>query len=117
MIFEMRFQILALAASLAASTLAGYAVSETQTSSPANLEKFAAIRDASQWPATIFTDFGNEMAWEGKAPADNCAPPSEQVHRGNGLLEGLSHRISQSNLEGNLAGLNGAPGKTACPAP
>jgi hypothetical protein len=31
MIFEMRFQILALAASLAVSTLAGYAVSETPT--------------------------------------------------------------------------------------
>jgi hypothetical protein len=117
MIFEMRFQILALAASLAVSTLAGYAVSETPTASPANPERFAAVSDARQWSATIFTEFGNEKAWEDQAPADHCGPPSEQLHHGNGLLEGLSHRISQSNFKGNLEGLNGAPGKTSCPAP
>jgi hypothetical protein len=117
MIFEMRFQILALAASLAVSTLAGYAVSETPTASPANPERFAAVTDTRQWSATIFTEFGNEKAWEDQAAADHCGPPSEQLHHGNGLLEGLSHRISQSNFKDNLEGVNGAPGKTSCPAP
>jgi hypothetical protein len=113
MIFEMRFQILALAASLTASTLAGYALAVPPTASPASPERFAAVTDAGQWSATIFTEFGNEKAWEDQAPADNCGPPSQELHHGIGLLEGLSHRISQSNLEG----LNGAPGKTSCRAP
>jgi hypothetical protein len=117
MIFEMRFQILALAASLAASTLAGYALAVHPTASPASAERFAAVTDAGQWSATIFTEFGNEKAWEDQAPADHCGPPSEELHHGIGLLEGLSHRISQSNFTGNLEGLNGAPGKTSCPAP
>ncbi len=110
MIFEMRFQILALAASLAVSTLAGYAVSDTPTASPANPERFAAVTDAGQWSATIFTEFGNEKAWEDQAPAENCGPPGEELHHGIGLLQGLSHRVSQNNLKG----LNAAPGKTSC---
>ena len=110
MILEMRFQILALAASLTASTLAGYALAVPPTASPASPDRFAAASDSSQWAATIFTEFGNEKAWEDQAPADNCGPPGEELHHGIGLLEGLSHRISQSNLEG----LNGAPGKTSC---
>ena len=117
MIFEMRFQILALAASLTASALAGYALAVPPTAPPASPERFAAVTDAGQWSATIFTEFGNEKAWEDQAPADHCGPPSEQLHHGNGVLEGLSHRISQSNFKGNLEGLNGAPGKTSCPAP
>ena len=117
MIFEMRFQILALAASLTASTLAGYALAVPPTAPPASPERFAAVTDAGQWSATTFTEFGNEKAWEDQASADHCGPPSEQLHHGNGLLEGLSHRISQSNFKGNLEGLNGAPGKTSCPAP
>jgi hypothetical protein len=128
MIFEMRFQILALAASLTASTLAGYALAVPPTASPANMDRFAAISDASRWSATIFTEFGNEMAWEDKAwedkawedrirkdntPADNCAPLRGNARNGNRLLEGLVRRISQ----GGSKGWTGAPGKAACRAP
>lgn len=83
----MRFQILALTASLAASTFAGYLFAAPPTASPASPARFAAVSNASQWSATIFTEFGNEMAWETAsedkawkdlaqkdlAPADICA--------------------------------------------
>jgi hypothetical protein len=113
MIFEMRFQILALAASLAVSTLAGYAVSETPTASLASPDRFAAASDSSQWAATIFTEFGNEMAWQDEARINRCAASTEAAHHGNGLLEALIHQVSQDSPNRGA----GAPGKTACSAP
>ena len=122
MIFDMRFQILALAASLTASTLAGYAVAVPPAAPLANPDRFAAIGDARRWSATIFTEFGNEMAWEEKAWQDKawqdktpgqCASLRDNARSGGGLLEGLVHRVSQ----GGPADRAGASGTTACKAP
>jgi hypothetical protein len=127
MIFDMRFQILALAASLTASTLAGYAVAVPPAAPLANPDRFAAIGDAGRWSATIFTEFGNEMAWEEKAWQDKawqdkawqdkapgqCASLRDNARSGGGLLEGLVHRVSQ----GGPAGRAGTAGTTACKAP
>jgi hypothetical protein len=118
MIFDMRFQILALAASLTASTLAGYAVAVPPVAPLANPDRFAAIGDAGRWSATIFTEFGNEMAWEekawqDKAAAGQCASLRDHARSGGGLLEGLVHRVSQ----GGPADRAGASGTTACKAP
>jgi len=127
MIFDMRFQILALAASLTASTLAGYAVAVPPAAPLANPDRFAAIGDAGRWSATIFTEFGNEMAWEEKAWQDKawqdkawqdkapgqCASLRDNARSGGGLLEGLVHRVSQ----GGPADRAGASGTTACKAP
>jgi hypothetical protein len=102
MIFEMRFQILALAASLAVSTLAGYVLAIPPSATPAKPDRFAAIGDVSQWPATIFTEFGNEMAWEiaWEETAERCvAPPREVAHGGNGLLDRLVHRVSEDSRD------------------
>ena len=60
----MRFQILALMISLAVSTLAGYALAVPPTASRASPDRFAAVSDPGQQSAAIFTEFGNEMAWE-----------------------------------------------------
>lgn len=117
MIFDMRFQILALAASLTASTLAGYVLAVPPAAPLANPDRFAAIGDAGRWSATIFTEFGNEMAWEDKAWQDkapaHCASLRDHARSGGGLLEGLVHRVSQ----GRPAGRAGAAGTTACKAP
>jgi hypothetical protein len=132
MIFDMRFQILALAASLTASTLAGYAVAVPPAAPLANPDRFAAIGDAGRWSATIFTEFGNEMAWEEKAWQDKawqdkawqdkawqdkapgqCASLRDNARSGGGLLEGLVHRVNQGGAEGRTA----ASGTTACTAP
>src|ERR1700753_2991905 len=96
MIFEMLFQILALAASLAVSTLAGYVLALPPAASPVKPDRLAAIGDVSQWSATIFTEFGNEMAWE--EPVERCvAPPAETARGGNGLLDRLVHRVSEDS--------------------
>jgi hypothetical protein len=117
MIFDMRFQILALAASLTASTLAGYAIAVPPTAPLVNPDRFAAISDASRWSATIFTEFGNEMAleekaWQDKTPAGHCASLRDNARHGSGLLEGLVHRVSQGGAEGRA----GVPGTTGCKA-
>jgi|SRR6185437_825268 len=122
MIFDMRFQILALAASLTASTLAGYAVAVPPAPPLAIPDGFAAISDASRWSATIFTEFGNEMAWEEKAreekawqdkAPDHCASLRDHARNGGRLLGGLVHRVNQGGAEGRTA----ASGTTACKAP
>ena len=102
----MRFQILVLAAALATSVLAGYTVSESPASSPARPDSFAAINGVGEGPVAIFTEFGNEMAWEGRTLADStmpararapsCAQPGNPAGGSGGQLEGLVHRISQS---------------------
>ena len=97
MIFEMRFQILALAASLAVSTLAGYVLALPPAASPVKPDRFAAIGDVSQWSATIFTEFGNEMAWE--ETAERCVAPPQEAARGNGLLDRLVHRVSEDSRD------------------
>ena len=103
MIFEMRFQILVLAAALATSVLAGYTVSETPTSPPAaRPDDFAAINGVGDGAVAIFTEFGNEMAREDRTLADStmltssCAQPGNPAGSSGGQLEGLVHRISQS---------------------
>jgi hypothetical protein len=110
MIFEMRFQIWVLAISLAASTLAGYAVAVPETSSWARPDRFAAIGDGSQWSATIFTEFGNEMVWADKASAEPCVPLAHDANA-HGLLERLTYRVSQKSQDRSA----GAP--TACQVP
>ena len=98
MMFEMRFQILALAATLAVSTLAGYAVAIPPTETPASSYRFAAASDAGLRSATIFTEFGNEMAWE--ETANRCVPPPENAApHGNGLFDRLVHRASEDNRD------------------
>jgi hypothetical protein len=98
----MRFQILVLAAALATSVLVGYTVSETPASSPARPDSFAANNGVGEGAVAIFTEFGNEMAWEDRALADSrmlassCAEPSNPAGGSGGQLEGLVHRISQS---------------------
>jgi hypothetical protein len=106
MIFEMRSQILMLAAALMASVLAGYMVAEAPASSPPRPDNFTATNGVSEGAVAIFTEFGNEMAWEGRTLADkaltdsgtlagNCIQPKDAAGSG-GLLEGLIHRVSQS---------------------
>ena len=100
MIPEMRFQILALAASLAVSALAGYAMAVPPTEMPAKSDRFAAISDASLGSATIFTEFGNEMAWEGRETTDRCVLPSaDAARRGNGLLDRMVQRVSEGRRD------------------
>ena len=50
------------------------------------------------------------MAWEDKAPAEPCVPPKQDANA-DGLLERLSHRVSQQNQEGS------ATTPTACQVP
>jgi hypothetical protein len=100
MIPEMRFQILALAASLAVSALAGFALAVPPAETPARSDRFAAVSDASLGSATIFTEFGNEMAWEDRETIDRCAPPpADTARRGNGLLDRLVHRVSEDSRD------------------
>lgn len=90
----MRFQIWVLAACLAASTLAGYALAVPETSSPPRPDRFAGIGDVSQW--SIFTEFGNEMAWADKAAAEPCIPLKHDANA-DGLLKRLTYRVSQQS--------------------
>lgn len=113
MIFEMRFQILALAASLAVSALAGYVLAAPPTVSPASPDRFAAMSDISQW-STIFTEFGNETAWEDRETADRCVPPGSAARTGGGLLDRMIHRVSGDNGDRQVEWA-GRPA-TACPA-
>ena len=98
----LRIQILVLAVALATSVLAGYTVSESPASLPARPDSFAAINGVGEGPVAIFTEFGNEMAWEGRTLADSrmlassCAEPGNPAGGSGGQLEGLVHRISQS---------------------
>jgi hypothetical protein len=96
MIFEMRFQIWALAISLAASTLAGYVLSVPETSSPAGPDRFAVIGNVSQW--SIFTEFGNEMAWADKASVEPCIPLKHDANA-DGLFKRLTYRVSQHSQD------------------
>jgi hypothetical protein len=102
MIFEMRFQIWVLAISLAVSTLAGYAVAVPETSSWARTDRSASIGDGSQWSATIFTEFGNEMAWADKASAEPCVRLKSDAN-GDGLLKRLTYRVSQTSQDRSAA--------------
>jgi hypothetical protein len=115
MILEMRFQILALAASLAVSALAGYAVAVPPMGTLAKSDRFAAISDASLGSATIFTEFGNETAWEGREAINPCAPsPAEAAHRDNGLLDRLVHHINEGSRDRQPEAA--ARSAAACPA-
>jgi hypothetical protein len=100
MIFEMRFQIWVLAISLAASTLAGYALAVPETSSPAGSDRFAAIGDVSQW--SIFTEFGNEMAWADRVSAEPCIPLKRDANA-DGLFKRLTYRVSQTSQDRSAA--------------
>ena len=99
MIFEMQFQILVLAAT--ASVLASYAVAENPAAPLARSGNFAATNGVSEGAVAIFTEFGNEMAWEGRRLADSetlastCAQRGDSARSG-GQLERLIHRVSQS---------------------
>jgi hypothetical protein len=115
MILEMRFQILALAASLAVSALAGYVLAIPPTETPARSDRFAAVSGASLGSATIFTEFGNEMAWEDRETIDRCAPPrADAARRGNGLLDRLVHRVSEDRRDRQPEAA--AKSAAACPA-
>ena len=110
MIFEMRFQILALAASLTTSMLAGYLFAVPPIENPASSDRFAVASDSSQGSPTIFTDFGNELAWE-ETPDRCVSAPRDAARAGNGLLGSLIHRVSEDGRPEAA----GSPG-TACPA-
>jgi hypothetical protein len=113
MIFQMRFQIWLLAGALAASMLAGYAVSENPIPSPAGAGSFALAGEFDDRPTALFTDFGNEMtwhdrAWESSTRAGACARFRDAAHGGDRGGADLIHRVGGDN----------APGKpdAGCPA-
>ena len=101
--FEMRFQMLALAASLAASAIAGYALAVPPAETPTRPERLAAASDPSRSSAAIFTEFGNEMAWEmtwEDGEAERCAPPPATAPRhGAGLIDRLVHRVRDDSRD------------------
>jgi hypothetical protein len=115
MIFQIRFQIWLLAGALAASMLAGYAVSENPIASPA--DHFTLASEFGERPAAIFTDFGNETtwrdhAWENRTRAEACAEFRDAANGGDRQSADLVHRIGG----GSPAGSAGALAK-ACLAP
>ena len=104
MMFEMRFQILALAASLAASAFAGYVLAVPPAETPASSDRFATTGDSGQ-RSTIFTEFGNESAWEPtrEMAREDCAALGDHGRNGNGLLERLVRRISDGSPSAGTA--------------
>ena len=96
MMFETRFQILALAASLTASAFAGYLLAVPGSS--LSSDRFAMAGDSGQ-RSTIFTEFGNEAAWEQarEKVREDCAGLGDHGRNGNGLLERLVRHISDGS--------------------
>jgi hypothetical protein len=76
----MRFQILVPVAALATSLLTGYAISETASHTLAGPEHFAAIADADQRSAAIFTELGKVLT---DPRCMNCHPAGDRPHQGD----------------------------------
>jgi hypothetical protein len=76
----MRFQVLVSVAALAMSLLTGYALSETASHALASPESFAAIGDADQRSAAIFTELGKVLT---NPRCVNCHPAGDRPHQGD----------------------------------
>jgi hypothetical protein len=76
----MRFQVLVSVAALAMSLLTGYALSETASHALASPESFAAIGDADQRSAAIFTELGKVLT---NPRCVNCHPAGDHPHQGD----------------------------------
>jgi hypothetical protein len=77
----MRFQIVVSVAALATSLLTGYAVSGATSRALAGPEHFAAIADAEQRSAAIFTELGKVLT---DPRCMNCHPAGDRPHQGQG---------------------------------
>jgi hypothetical protein len=78
--FEKRLQILAAFATLATTMLAGYAASETATSTLASPESFAAISDREARSAAYFTELGKVLT---HPRCVNCHPAGDRPRQGD----------------------------------
>jgi hypothetical protein len=88
----LRFQILVSVAAFATSLLTGYAVSGTGSRTLAGLERFAAIGDADQRSAAIFTELGKVLT---DPRCMNCHPAGDRPHQG----QGDARRLHQPPVE------------------
>jgi hypothetical protein len=116
MILAMRFQILLLAICLAASMLAGYAVSETPVMSLASSDSFAGASDFGERPA-MFAELSNELS-QGETAAEICdrfraaaRDGGREPVGGTSLAPGF-RRASAAGVEQQAGAL-----ARACPAP
>src|ERR1051325_5524619 len=77
---ELRFHIVAAVAVLPMSMLAGYALSETTSSTLAAPESFASIADPEQRSAALFNELGKVLTHQ---RCVNCHPAGDRPHQGD----------------------------------